>query len=130
MELKVYCNGIQYPYTLEDHGNYFDIYQNTDMYFISIDSTFNAVTDQLNRLALVWPTKPIIDCEIDDIEIDFLYIGKNKLLNESSFYHTTTTDLVDPPRHFDLNYWKSGTQINNPGVFYLPFNLPIEKWCF
>jgi len=130
VDLKVYCNSTQYPYTVEDHGVHFDIYRNLDMQFISIDTVFDCDTDQINHLSLVWTKKPKIDMEIDDIEIDFLFIDKVKLMKHSTFFHTETDQLLDPPTEFGSNYWTPGSWINNPGIFYLPFNLPIEKWCF
>lgn len=130
LDLKVYCNYTQYPYTIEDHGVHFDIYRNVDMYFISIDTAFDCDIDQMNRLALVWTKKPQIDMEIDDIEIDYLYIDKEKMLTESSFYHQIIDTLIDPPEEFSSSYWKPASWINNPGIFYLSFGLPIERWCF
>jgi len=128
--VKVYCNDTQFPFMIADHGVHFDIYRNVDMYFYSIDSVFECPIDQLNQLALVWTKKPDIDMEIDDIELDYLYIDKVKMLTESSFYHQITDKLLDPPAEFGPNYWTPASWIDNPGIFYIPFSLPIEKWCF
>jgi len=128
--VKVYCNDTQFPYMIADHDVHFDIYRNVDMYFYSIDTTFECPIDQLNQLALVWTKKPDIDMEIDDIELDYLYIDKVKMLTESSFYHQITDILLDPPAEFGPGYWKPASWIDNPGIFYIPFSLPIEKWCF
>lgn len=128
--LKVYCNDTQFPYTIEDHGVHFDIYRNVDMYFYSVDTVFECPVDQMNRLALVWTNKPAVDMEVDDIEIDYLFIDKVKMLDHASFFHTVTDTLLEPPAEFGPSYWKPASWINNPGIFYLPFSLPIEKWCF
>jgi len=128
--VKVYCNDTQFPYMIADHDVHFDIYRNVDMYFYSIDTTFECPIDQLNQLALVWTKKPDIDMEIDDIELDYLYIDKVKMLDHASFLHAETDTLLDPPAEFNPSYWKPASWINNPGIFYMPFSLPIEKWCF
>jgi len=130
VNVKVFCNKLQFPFTVEDHGVHFDIYRNVDMFFYSIDTVFDCPVDQLNQLALVWPTKPNVDMEIDDIELDFLYIDKVKLLDNASFLHSETEEYIDPPAEYGPSYWRPASWINNPGIFYLPFGLPIEKWCF
>ena len=128
IDCKIYCNKIEYPYEIVDHGEHFDIYENKDLFFQSIDTVFDCNT--INDMAIVWPTKPTIDSEIDDIEINYLYVDKPKLFSKTSFYHTQTNILVDPPKEYSKDYWQSATWINNPGVFYLTFSLPIESWCF
>lgn len=130
VDLKVYCNGMQYPYTIEQHDLHFDIYRNTEMHFISIDTVFDAPAGEMSELALVWTKKPVIDLEIDDIEIDYLFIDKVKMLDSSSFYNIETDELIDHPDEFGPGYWTPASWINNPGIFYMPFGLPIEKWCF
>ena len=128
--VKVYCNDTQFPFTIEDHGVHFDIYRNVDMNFYSVDTVFECSTEQMNLLSLVWTEKPEIDIEIDDIELDYLYIDKVKLMDHATFFHVETDTLLAKPNEFGPNYWKPATWINNPGIFYLLFSLPIEKWCF
>ena len=125
---KIFCNQIEYSYEVIDHGQHFDIYENKDLFFQSIDTVFDC--NDTNDMAIVWPTKPEIDSEIDDIEINYLYIDKPKLFSKTSFYHVQTNTLIDPPKEYSKDYWQSATWINNPGIFYLTFNLPIEQWCF
>ena len=128
VDCKIFCNKIQYPFEIVNHGEHFDIYKNETMFFISIDTVVDCIDS--NELSILWRNKPLIDSEIDDIEINYLYIDKNNLFKASRFYHIHSNDLVDPPKEFDNNYWNPGTQIDNPGIFYLDFNLPIESWCF
>lgn len=128
VDCKIFCNQVEYPYELVDHGQHFDIYENEDLFFQSIDTVFDCDTN--NDMAIVWPTKPTIDSEIDDIEINYLYVDKPRLFSKTSFYHVYTDTLVPAPNEYGSDHWQSATWINNPGVFYLSFSLPIEQWCF
>ena len=128
IDCKIFCNGIQYPYAVSDQGEHFDIYRNVNLFFLAVNTVFDC--NDRNELALLWNKKPEIDSEIDDIEIDYLYIDKPKLLSQGSFYHTQTSELLERPNEFGTNHWSPATWINNPGIFYLTFSLPIEQWCF
>jgi len=129
IECKVFCNSDEYPTNLVTHGEYLDIYQNKNLYFSSIESVFDCKDH--NELVIVWPVRPASEFyEIDDIEIDFFFIDKHKLLKETSFLHAVTTNPLPKPLELSNDYWAPGTVINNPGVFYMDFNLPIATWCF
>jgi hypothetical protein len=129
IECKIFCNRDEYPTNLVMHGEHLDIYHNKNLYFSSIESVFDC--KDYNELMIIWPIRPKSKLyEIDDIEIDFLYIDKPKLLKESSFLHVQTDLPVARPIEFSDNHWTPGTLINNPGVFYMNFTLPITTWCF
>ena len=127
VDCKIFCNRVEYPFVVINHGLRSDVYQKTDLYFTSVSTAF--VCADHNELAILW-TKPAIDIEIDDIELDYLFIDKPMLFSASSFYHTISDQIEDPPREFNNNYWSSGTLINNPGIFYMNFDLPINQWSF
>lgn len=130
VECKIYCNEVEFPTALVDQGEHFDIYQNKNLFYTTIESVFECEQEN-NRLAVHWPQKPKADFyEIDDIEIDFFYIDKHRLLKETSFLQTNESTLQPKPNKLDNNYWAPGTLINNPGIMYLTFSLPIASWCF